>query len=414
MPLLDPEQFRHHVDRFNATEPGSAEDIINLIPNAQSWDWMRQNIPLFSCPDAQMEEIYFFRWWCFRKHIVKTPVGMILTEFITPVRHAGAYNSISCALGHHIAEGRWLVDQTILDQYINFWFHSNNGKPEAKFHNYSSWLAAAVYDRYLVTAQREKLIAQLDDLVADYAAWENEKLRPDGLFWQFDVRDGMEESISGSRTDRNARPTINSYMFGNANAIAAIAAMAGRSDLAAQFKSKAAALKQLVQEKLWDPQSRFFKAQTAANGLCESREEIGFIPWCFCLPDPEHEEAWVQLTDPGGFWAPFGITTAERRSSPIPLPRCRRLRMGRRRLALRHFANAQCLGQRASPLPPAARYPARLFRRNPNLRQITALPGPALQRRCLHRRIPRRKNRRRGSKATIPAAGSTTIPPSPI
>jgi len=37
-----------------------------------------------------------------------------------------------------------------------------------------------------------------------------------GLFWQYDVRDGMEESISGSRTNKNLRPTINSYMFGNA------------------------------------------------------------------------------------------------------------------------------------------------------------------------------------------------------
>ena len=31
------------------------------------------------------------------------------------MRHAGSYNSISCALGHHIAEARWLRDQTLLD-----------------------------------------------------------------------------------------------------------------------------------------------------------------------------------------------------------------------------------------------------------------------------------------------------------
>jgi hypothetical protein len=34
--------------------------------------------------------------------------------------------------------------------------------------------------------------------VSDYAKWEDEKRRDDGLFWQFDVWDGMEESISGS------------------------------------------------------------------------------------------------------------------------------------------------------------------------------------------------------------------------
>ena len=48
-----------------------------------------------------------------------------------------------------------------------------------------------------------------------------------GLFWQYDVRDGMEESISGSRTKKNVRPPLNSYMFGNARAVAAIARLAG-------------------------------------------------------------------------------------------------------------------------------------------------------------------------------------------
>ena len=45
------------------------------------------------------------------------------------------------------------------------------------------------------------------------------------------------------------------------------------------------------------------------------REAIGFIPWYFSLPEPGrgHERAWAQLRDDGGFRAPFGITTAERR-----------------------------------------------------------------------------------------------------
>jgi hypothetical protein len=49
--------------------------------------------------------------------------------------------------------------------------------------------------------------------------------------------------------------------------------------------------------------------------LCDAREAIGFIPWYFDLPDKNkrYEEAWAQLVDPQGFWAPFGITTAERR-----------------------------------------------------------------------------------------------------
>ena len=51
--------------------------------------------------------------------------------------------------------------------------------------------------------------------------------------------DGMEESISGSRTAKNIRPTINSYMAANARAIAQIAELAGRSDVANRFRDKA-------------------------------------------------------------------------------------------------------------------------------------------------------------------------------
>ena len=86
--------------------------------------WIAENAPLFDCPDKKFEEIYYFRWWTFRKHIRQTPHGLVLTEFITPVGHAGPFNTISCAFGHHLAEGRWLRDQRLLDEYTRFWFRS--------------------------------------------------------------------------------------------------------------------------------------------------------------------------------------------------------------------------------------------------------------------------------------------------
>ena len=45
------------------------------------------------------------------------------------------------------------------------------------------------------------------------------------------------------------------------------------------------------------------------------REEIGFIPWYFNLPDdsPKYASAWLQIADEHGFSAPYGLTTAERR-----------------------------------------------------------------------------------------------------
>jgi hypothetical protein len=76
-------------------------------------------------------------------------------------------------------------------------------------------------------------------------------------------------------------------------------------------------LKQLVQEKLWDPDAKFFKVGFETGLLSDAREALGFIPWMFELPDSAKgfEAAWLQLTDRQSFWAPFGITTAERRHS---------------------------------------------------------------------------------------------------
>ncbi|MEX2092321.1 MAG: hypothetical protein WD971_06570, partial [Pirellulales bacterium] len=222
---MKPVDYEHYVEEFNADD---AETVATLVPNRRAWEWISENAPLFDCPDKKLEQIYYYRWWTFRKHIRETPYGLVLTEFLTPVGHAGPFNTISCALGHHLAEGRWLRDGRLLDDYTRFWFRSGeNGGPATHFHRFSSWAAAAIYDRYLVTGDRDFTVGLLDDLISDYATWEAERGRSDGLFWQYDVRDGMEESISGRRTAKNSRPTINSYMAANAQAIAAIATLAG-------------------------------------------------------------------------------------------------------------------------------------------------------------------------------------------
>jgi hypothetical protein len=113
------------------------------------------------------------------------------------------------------------------------------------------------------------------------------------------------------------RATINSYMYGDAKAISRIAELAGKADLAAQYREKAARIKRLVQERLWDPEAQFFKVLPRGEGarFADVRELYGFTPWYFNLPEPGkgYEVAWKQLMDPQGFYAPFGPTTAEQR-----------------------------------------------------------------------------------------------------
>jgi hypothetical protein len=314
--MLKPEAFAHHIAFFNAMEN---EPVVNVVPNAESWAWLQTRVPFFECADRDVEEIYWFRWWALRKQLRKDPSGyFVFTEFITRPK------PISSALGHHLMEGRWLRDQTFHDDDVLYWLRGNHGAPQEHLHRFSQWLADALWQRWLVTQDTPKLTALLDDLVRDFAQWEKDQSAPPtaggagppNLYWQYDVRDAMEESISGSRTKKNIRPPLNSYMFGNATAIAAVARLAGREDLARQFDAKAAAIRRAATAALWDADAKFFKVRLEETGkLSDAREEIGFIPWYFHLPEAGHgyEAAWTQLSDDRGFHAPFGITTAERR-----------------------------------------------------------------------------------------------------
>ena len=309
--VLQPSTYAHYATEFNRFVP---ETITNYVSDAQSWDWMQKEIPLFECPDSEVQEIYYFRWWSFRKHLVQSPQGFVFTEFFTPVKHAGIFNTISCAASFHVDEGRWLHDQTYVDDYIRFWLTGDSGKPEPKFHSYSSWLDSAIYDHYLVDHDANFATNLLPALVADYQVWQQEH-QTNGLYWSFDVRDGMEESISGSRKNHNLRPTINSYMFANAGAIANLARLAGQKPLASEYQHTADALRKLTEKSLWDNDDQFFKVRFDNGKLSDAREEIGYIPWMFELPgqDKKYAAAWLQLTNTRGFDAPYGITTAERR-----------------------------------------------------------------------------------------------------
>jgi hypothetical protein len=95
------------------------------------------------------------------------------------------------------------------------------------------------------------------------------------MFWQTGHDDGMEFNINSRQTrdilrgDRAYRPTFNSYMWADANAIARIADLAGEKETAAQYRQKAAELKKQIQTQLWDPKRQFFFPM--ASAMCLGR-----------------------------------------------------------------------------------------------------------------------------------------------
>lgn len=262
-------------------------------------------IPLLDISEKSIQEIYYFRWDTYFKHIKNTPEGYVVTEFLPPVPWAGKYNTINCPAGHHLYEGRWIHNREYMKDYSKFWFTE-----DAEPRKYSFWAADSVLAVCKVSGDFTLAKELYEKLKENYSAWENEKLMENGLFYQIDDRDGMEFSAGGS----GCRPTINSYMYGDAIALSEIADMLGLSDEAVFYKNKADELKKKINTVLWDENAEFYKtlAEDKNYQPADVREQIGYVPWYFNIPDDDKSVAWKFLNDENYFYAPYGPTTAER------------------------------------------------------------------------------------------------------
>jgi hypothetical protein len=323
--------------------PGQVLDKQKLLDaqtfwDNRDWDWYRANIPFFECPDADLNTTYYYRWELVTKHLTygSPNTGYCFTEFIDRPFWSGTYGAISCPAGHQLHEVRWLHNRRFAQDYGRYWFRTPGAQPR----RYSTWLADALWAVHLVHPDEAYLKDLLPDLIRNYEEWEKRHFVPEvGLFWQTGHDDGMEYNINSRQTGdiiRGApayRPTLNAYLWADALAIAQIADLAGDTKTADRYRARAAGLKANLQKKLWDPKRQFFfplaqrdeeRAGHTVKTLSltyqtgqfagdpHGREEIGYVPWQFNLPDPGYEAAWKFLMDRDHFFAPFGPLTVER------------------------------------------------------------------------------------------------------
>lgn len=183
-----------------------------------------------------------------------------------------------------------------------------------------------MWKQYLVTGDADFAIGHLKDLVTYYNAYDDHFNSTLGLYWQAPVWDGTEfvaasyEAGPGQEYQGGLgyRPSINSYQYGDARAIANIATLAGDPDTAQSFTQKADALRDAIQTRLWSSQNLFFEHCQRDNNPSASllgiREYMGFIPWMFGVPaNGTYSAAWAALTDSQGFQSSYGPTSVEQR-----------------------------------------------------------------------------------------------------
>lgn len=129
--LLKPESFKSLILNVSNPHYWNGSELIGIDPEAH-YEWATANTPFFECSDTDITEAYYFRWYSYHNHIhYQTPSQpfSVVTEFYPKVSWASKYNTIPCAAGHHIHEGRWLRDENVMSEYLRFWFFGG-GSPE--------------------------------------------------------------------------------------------------------------------------------------------------------------------------------------------------------------------------------------------------------------------------------------------
>jgi len=318
--LIDENFVGQYIDKFNNND---VELYQQFISNAEAKTFILDNVPLIDIPDKDIEETYYFRWWTYRKHIKNTKDGFVITEFLPEVYWSKKHNTINCPAAHHIYEGRWLRDTKYVSDYIDFWLK----KSEDGIRQYSFWVADATLSFHKINRNDSLIRNQLPFLLKNYEMWEAERREKNNtLFWQYDTADGMEHTASGrilnngvdAFTVTATRPTINSYMYGDAMAIAQMAHLLNKPSVLASFSEKANRIKKSVQDRLWNKDLNFFtvlpKNYVDTDSPLNIRELIGYVPWYFNLPDDkiQYATAWQKIKDTIGFAAPIGLTVTER------------------------------------------------------------------------------------------------------
>ena len=323
--VLKEELVRRRFDRFNLDDE---ELYTNAFPNRAALWSIGREIPLFECPDEDIERTYYFRWWTYRKHLRRTKDGgWAVSEFLPDVGWAGADNTIACPFGHHVREGRWLRNRAYVDGYIAHMLAKGNiSGPRA----YANWPAWSAWERAKVTGDFNFPRKHLAEFAQNWETWakgwtvtglslkdvENKQgakgvpiktgFREErGLFDYAGDREGSEFALSSD----GARPMVNAAMWAEATAIAALARAAGDAALAEKFESRARVLEKNIKERLWNAKKSFFCARSVKGELDDVCELHGYAPFYFGMPlGAAYAAAWKPLMKETGFSAPKGLT----------------------------------------------------------------------------------------------------------
>ena len=288
--------------------------------------WYMDNIPFFECSDPKIQEVYYYRWQLYKAHI--RDIGSnryVITEFLDDVGwDKEPYSSLNDATGFHIYEGRWLKDCRYVKGYIDY-MYAGGGNDR----HFSEAIAEAAWANYLVDADSVFITNQLGIMQHIFNLWLDHYDLDKNLYFIEPLLDATEYTISsidasggkeGFFGGQSFRPTINSYMYANALAIAQIALLKGNAQLSRKYREIASNIKLTFQNNLWNDSLQYFVDRYKVNNqfvrywdFIRGRELAGIVPWCYNLPDnsSKFNVAWETLLDTTKLLGKYGLRTVE-------------------------------------------------------------------------------------------------------
>ena len=259
--------------------------------------WYQNKIPYFECSDSQIQDVYYYRWKIFRAHQRDLgDRGYISTEFLDDVGwQLQPWASLNDATGFHLGEGRWLRDRRYADDYLRFMYLGGGND-----RHFTDYLADSAWGRYLVDGDTSAVTPLLDSMISIFNQWNDKLDTSKGLYWIEPLLDATEYTISsidasggqdGFTGGQAFRPTINSYQWANALAIANIASLAGNTNVAKDFRQRAANIKTRFNADIWNTTLEHFidRYQMSNNYVkyyqpIRGRELAGYVPWLVFAP----------------------------------------------------------------------------------------------------------------------------------
>jgi len=253
--------------------------------------------------------------------------------------------------------------QAILNDYITFWYEGG-GNP----FSYTNWIGWAAWQRYKLNGNQSFIAALVPNLVKAYKTYPNKFTAYAGkkrCWFQTAGSDAMEVSISGD----GCRPTLASAIWGEATAVSLMANQTNQTGAA--LPNEASFSQSVVLDLHWNPKIDAFatipgvkraptpspppptgspatthkrlskspgEERQAPGNMCDlnairvpnepvnARELLSFMPWYFSdgsdsaqlIPADRYKTyagMFRELTDPQGYAAKWGLTTAEQRSA---------------------------------------------------------------------------------------------------